>query len=54
MGRIEVSSIKERDELLEQWENEELDRLFEDWERDTEEKQAILAWSEKALRGEHN
>ena len=52
MGRL-ASSIDERDELVEQWENEELDRLFEEWENDTQGKQAILAWSVKALQGEH-
>ena len=52
MGRIE-GSIDERDELARKWENEELDRLFEEWENDTTGKQAILAWSIKALRGEH-
>ena len=52
MGRIE-GSIDERDELVEQWENEELDRLFEEWENDTQGKQAILAWSVKALRSKN-
>ena len=31
MGRLGKDTIKERDELFERWENEELDKLFAKW-----------------------
>ena len=44
MGRLGKDTIKERDELFERWENEELDKLFAKWANESEEEKVRFAW----------